>query len=167
MDKESLRKELSCFLEKQSDPEITETWESIKPHILITADELSSKAQGNPGVLLAYADSCGHCTRFKPEFVKLYTIIQKCNTQQENWENDPKLRKTQKKEVVYRKFNIFAMDAADERNARFLSNQNMRGVPTIFFITASGSISTYDKSRDAFKIWTDLQNLNTVKKVYY
>jgi len=153
------KKELTQFL--NDSPNDSHNFNSIKSEILLTSDQLSSRSEGNPSILLVYRDGCGHCENFKPEYAKLYKYIKAWNQEQK------KNEKGNKRDIIYRDFNIFAMDSANSKNTAFLIDQGIRGVPTIFFISASGTTNKYESSREAEKIWKDLQSLKTVKRIYY
>lgn len=158
------KEELTDFFKIQSK---ANDFDDIKANVLITSDQLESKHNENPGILLVYRDGCIYCERFKPEFVKIYNHIQNWNENQRKLESDPKERKLKNTDTIWKPFNIFAINSADQKNAAFLKNNDVRGVPTIFLITANGALNEYNGPRDAESILKELQNLKTMKKMYF
>lgn len=141
-----------------------DNFDSLKKNFLTTSDKLSSNLSANPspGILLVYSDGCGHCIHFKPEYVKLYHLIQQWNNAQNKV--DPK---QQNGKLLYKNFHIFALDGANRENAPFMATYNVRGVPSLFIISQSGEIFPYEPTkRDAETIWKDLLNYKTPKILY-
>jgi thiol-disulfide isomerase/thioredoxin len=75
---------------------------------------------GKSGLLVVYADWCGHCKKLKPLWEKL--------NMQDN-------------QVVY-----LAVNESHEKN--LVSTMKVSGFPTIFMISPSGNLSPYSGGRD-------------------
>lgn len=136
------RNELVPFLSKKN-----LSFDSLKSELLVTSNNIDYKCNKCIGVLLVYSDNCGHCIHFKPEYVKLYNLVSDYNNKERKL-ND------KKKEIK-----IFIMDANNNLNNDFLFKHNIRGVPSIFFISPPTKYTPYENSRNADTIWKELKKL--------
>jgi thiol-disulfide isomerase/thioredoxin len=87
-------------------------------HFQITNNDVyinKNITKGNPGLLLIYADWCGHCQRFKPVFDDLCSIL-----------GDD--------------FPCTAIEDTDLSNEKLRNGLNFKGYPTIKFFDQSGKI---------------------------
>jgi len=132
------RNELVPFLKKNNI-----TFDSLKSELLVTSKNIKTECNKCYGVLLIYSDHCGHCINFKPEYVKLYNLIKEYNESSKS----------------KNKIKIFIMDANDKTNLDLLNKYNIRGVPTIIFITPSMNFTIYDSQRIATNIWNDFKKI--------
>ena len=74
---------------------------------------------GNPGMLLIYANWCGHCVRFKPSFIELSQMLNKNG-------ND---------------FPFMAIEDSElKKDVEKVEALNFRGYPTIKFFDQNGRI---------------------------
>jgi thiol-disulfide isomerase/thioredoxin len=170
--------ELKDFLKANDNLEDSTTFDDIRDDVMIVANELTSRSAGNAAFLLVFAEWCGHCTKFKPEFVKLYKLIKKWNEQQEKLDKSPgkisvmfeKItaeRKKLKQGKVYKPFMIFAMNIDDKENSKFVDLQGVQGVPSLFFISSGGNVVPYKASRSHAQIFEDLMKNRVLKKAYF
>lgn len=97
-----------------------------------------NKINGSPGMLLIYANWCGHCVRFKPTFNKIHNKI---GTD----------------------FTMASIEHGDfEKDSEFIKLLNFRGYPSIKFFDQQGNIiGDYKGDRDESAI------LNHICKVYH
>jgi protein disulfide-isomerase/protein disulfide-isomerase A1 len=77
-------------------------------------------------VFFIYADWCGHCTRFKPEWAKFKEEIAKSNNMK-----------------------AFALNVDDESNTEFIEMNKVSSFPTVIVTKGSGEKVKYDGERTA------------------
>jgi len=114
---------------------------------------INGKSNNKMGMLLIWADWCGHCIRFKPEYIKLSKML-----------NSEKVT-----------FPMYAIESVEINNAsdQFKKNLNFRGFPTIKFVDPSGKIlEDYSGSRETGAILKAICKLHHDKtdlscKLYY
>lgn len=119
-----------------------ESFDQIKKEFLVDATNIFSKIKDKKGILLIWADFCGHCQRFKPNYIELYKMIKEWNDKNPN-----------------NTMHVFAMDSQNPANSDFMKKLNILGVPALFFIKKDGKFIPYEKSRDPNVIFEDLKQL--------
>lgn len=97
-----------------------------------------NKINGSPGMLLIYANWCGHCVRFKPTFNQIHKKIGK-------------------------DFSMASIEHGDFENDKdFIKALNFRGYPSIKFFDQHGQIiGDYNNERNESSI------LSHICKVYH
>jgi hypothetical protein len=110
---------------------------------------LYNASNGEAGVLLVFREGCGHCKKFKPEFVSFYDTVQKWN---------------EKNSSKYKPFKVWIMDSDVRGNIPFMDAHNINTVPYVALISKSGTLSKYEGERKAEKILNHLLSLKVDKK---
>ena len=90
---------------------------------------INNKNDNKIGMMLIWADWCGHCVRFKPDYIKLSQML-----------NSNKIT-----------FPMYSIESTviEQGDSQFKKNLNFRGFPTIKFIDPSGKIlEDYTGGRD-------------------
>lgn len=114
---------------------------------------INGKKDNKYGMMLIWADWCGHCIRFKPEYIKLSEML---NSER----------------ATFPMYSIESTDI-DNGNEQFKKNLNFRGFPTIKFVDPSGKIlGDYTGSRETGSILKAICQLHHDKtdlscKLYY
>lgn len=91
---------------------------------------------GNPGLLLIYANWCGHCNRFKPVFNEIA-------------------------QQMGNKFPVISIEHAElEKNQKLMTDLDFQGYPTIKFFDQHGKIlGDYNGDRDKKSILAHICNI--------
>jgi hypothetical protein len=131
-----------------SETEGLKQFEALKPQTLVTSDQLFRRVGKSSAILLVYRDSCGYCRQFKPDFVTLCKKIADWNAKQNK--GNPSTS------IV-----ALTMESDNQQNARFLNDQDVTGVPTIFFISpTSGRLHMHKGSRSPDDLFQELLKHN-------
>lgn len=97
-----------------------------------------SICNNKPGILLVYANWCGHCTRFKPVYQEINKILNTTRI------NAP----------------LLALENEEMTDENVVKKLNVRGFPTILFFDQNGVImdKPYEGERTSQKILQELCN---------
>mgnify|MGYP003387377314 CR=1 FL=1 len=117
----------------------------FKKHNIANLDSSNLKNYTKNSIILFYADWCGHCKDFIPQYVKMPNQI--------------------------RKVNFAAVDGNLERNKSVLQKYNIEGFPTMLHFNSNGSYKEYNGNRTVkdIKLYINSQakkkrKSNSVKK---
>lgn len=139
------KKELEQFFETESVP----NFKDVLNEISVTGQNINSKIKGKKGIVLIYADWCGHCKNFKPKYMELYQIIR-------NWNANQNVSK--KKGIkTGGEYHLFAMDSDGKNNREYIEELGMKGIPSLYFIGNDGKLKEYNGPRDPTTIWIEMQ----------
>ena len=112
----------------------------VKEGFSVTAEKFEEEIDGKKALVLFYAEWCGHCKTFMPQWDEISKEINKS-------ESGVTLLK------------IECGDASNnEKHAEIMKKYSIGGYPTIFFFDESGNYSEYegDRSKEAITQFLDL-----------